>query len=109
MEQRLNAEEFCIDKDFVFIVGTVVSFGFLGFEGLHSGGSFDCSPFVVEFRTLDMCFFCSSPILLLHRTPSTLRCPVLDIMSCSSIPFWNNRVALVTLAFLASSTNLLNQ
>ena len=57
MEQRLNAEEFCIDKDFVFIVGTVVSFGFLGFEGLHSGGSFDCSPFVVEFRTLDMCFF----------------------------------------------------
>ena len=36
MEQRLNAEEFCIDKDFVFIVGTVVSFGFLGFEGLHS-------------------------------------------------------------------------
>ena len=64
MEQRLNAEEFCLDKDFVFIVGTVVSFGFLGFEGLHSGGSFDCSPFVVEFRTLDMCFFCSSPILL---------------------------------------------
>ena len=43
-------------------------------------------PFVAVFSMFDNCCFCSSPTLLNTRTPSTLRCPVLDMISCSSNP-----------------------
>ena len=48
MEQRLNAEEFCIDKDFVFIVQWSVFFiaGYL----LRLDFTMEQSPWVVFLR-----------------------------------------------------------
>ena len=53
-------------------------------------------PFVVVLRIFETFFSCSSLTCLYVRTPSILRWPVLDIMSCSSTPLLNSLVAAVT-------------
>ena len=69
--------------------GTKSSFDFFA-DGPSSKFSL-FSP--VVWSTLDTAFLCSSLIRLYDRTPSTLQWPMI---SCSSTPFWNRRVAHVT-------------
>ena len=86
------------DRDVVGVVESVVEAGSGTVEGdgASRGGMVDLGLFDRP-KMSDITCSWSSDVLLYEQTPSTLRCPVLSIMSCSSAPAKYSLVTLVAL------------